>query len=63
MQSSFEKSMLFFFWEVTPCGLVGRYQSFGETGEKMEAICSSETMVCACKSTLFKANIGDSLFL
>jgi hypothetical protein len=37
----------FFFWAVTPCGLVGRYQRFGETCHrlkgtsalKMETIC------------------------
>jgi hypothetical protein len=38
------------FWVVTPCGLVGRYQCFGETAVsiimaevRMEAVCSSGT--------------------
>jgi hypothetical protein len=35
------KTSMFFFWVVTPCGLVGRYQS----SPKMEAVCASETLV------------------
>jgi hypothetical protein len=48
-----------FFWVVTPCGLVGRYYSFGEhtvsifrtSALKMETVCFSETSVSAYKST------------
>jgi hypothetical protein len=44
------------FWVVTPYELVGRYHTFGGTyclypALKMEAVCSSETMVSTNKST------------
>jgi hypothetical protein len=31
-QKYLENISMFLFWVVTPCGLVGRYQRFGETG-------------------------------
>jgi hypothetical protein len=53
--SAVNMSMLFF-WVVTLCGLVGRYQRFGGTyvyflGLKMKAVCSSEILVFTYKST------------
>jgi hypothetical protein len=55
------KMSVFIFWVVTPCGPVGRYQSFGETycphlqgraeaAPKMEAVRFSETLVSSFKS-------------
>jgi hypothetical protein len=42
---------ILFFWVVTPCRLVGRYQRFGgTTALKMKAVCSSETLASTYKS-------------
>lgn len=48
--------MMIVFWVVTTCGLVRRYQYFGETyylmlSLKMEAVCSSKSLVTAYPST------------
>jgi hypothetical protein len=49
------KMSMLVFWVVTPCGLVRRYQRFGETYclqlLYMETVCFSETLVSAYKST------------
>jgi hypothetical protein len=55
------KISMLVFWVVTPCGLVGEYESFGGTyclhlqgwhlDPEMEAVCSSETLVPTFKST------------
>jgi hypothetical protein len=51
---------MFFFWAVTLCGLLGRYQRFGgahclhlqETSAlNMEAVCSPETLISTYKPT------------
>jgi hypothetical protein len=40
------KISLLIFWGVTPCGLTGRYQRFGETfSMKMAAVYFFETLV------------------
>jgi hypothetical protein len=40
------------FWIVTPCGLVGRYQCFGETSAlKKDTVCLSKTLVSTNEST------------
>jgi hypothetical protein len=48
--------MLFFFWVITPCKLVGRYQRFGEIywlspALKTESGCFSKTLVSTYEST------------
>jgi hypothetical protein len=47
---------ILFFWVVTPCGLVGRYQRFGETyclrPQGWIGGCFSETLVSSHESTL-----------
>jgi hypothetical protein len=50
--------MMLVFWVVAQCETVGRYRRFGGTyclyleGFKMEAACSSKTLVSIYKSTL-----------
>jgi hypothetical protein len=40
------------FWAAIPCGLVGRYQQFGQTSAlNMETVCFSELLVSTYKST------------
>jgi hypothetical protein len=43
------KMSVLFFWVVTPCGIAGTYQR-KILALKMEAVCSSETMVSTYKS-------------
>jgi hypothetical protein len=54
------KMSMLFFWVVTPRGLVGRYQCFGETqclhlqcsALMMETVCFSETSVVCLPTSL-----------